>query len=332
MAEDEGQYSLPLAPATPAPSQPNTGRSVSMEALLGDVDTDLDRLGQLLGADGAVRRKAAKRVKRAFGVATSKHLSDALEVALHAQAVKHDAELQRVRSESKRDLNALRAELIGRMAAMAKGASAEEAAAEAEKAKAREARLATMESRLDALAHNLSGFVDHDQKMAKETEEKEQYKALLRERQFDGRAAPDDLFVAEVEPGSTWPDVASAVLSANRDARLVEVGVADLRRLCRSFGEAERTRRFNRLASYVLTAKHAFCAAEENPGFLGWSRLEEAPPLNCSWGFLPPTKYPEELGRCAANDHELASSAACVRSAKCSHDVPWPGAGMPVPG
>ena len=191
MAEDEGQYSLPLAPATPAPSQPNTGRSVSMEALLGDVDTDLDRLGQLLGADGAVRRKAAKRVKRAFGVATSKHLSDALEVALHAQAVKHDAELQRVRSESKRDLNALRAELIGRMAAMAKGASAEEAAAEAEKAKAREARLATMESRLDALAHNLSGFVDHDQKMAKETEEKEQYKALLRERQFDGRAAPD---------------------------------------------------------------------------------------------------------------------------------------------
>ena len=148
----------------------------------------------------------------------------------------------------------------------------------------------------------------------------------------DGRAAPDDLFVAEVKPGSTWPDVASAVLSANRDARLVEVGVADLRRLCRSFGEAERTRRFNRLASYVLTAKHAFCAAEENPGFLGWSRLEEAPPLNCSWGFLPPTKYPEELGRCAANDHELASSAACVRSAKCSHDVPWPGAGMPVPG
>ena len=164
---------------------------MSMEALLGDVDTDLDRLGQLLGADGAVRRKAAKRVKRAFGVATSKHLSDALEVALHAQAVKHDAELACVRAEGKRDLNALRDELVGRMAAMASGASAEEAAAEAEKAKAREARLATMESRLDALAHNLSGFVDHDQKMAKETEEKEQYKALLRERQFEGRAAPD---------------------------------------------------------------------------------------------------------------------------------------------
>ena len=75
---------LPLATneGTATPSQLDTGRSEDVAQLLGDVDTDLDKLGQLLGVDGAVRRKASKRVKRAFGVTTSKQLSDALAVAL----------------------------------------------------------------------------------------------------------------------------------------------------------------------------------------------------------------------------------------------------------
>ena len=108
---------LPLATneGTATPSQLDTGRSEDVAQLLGDVDTDLDKLGQLLGVDGAVRRKASKRVKRAFGVTTSKQLSDALAVALQAQAQRHDAELRRVREEGQQALDKLRADLEARI-------------------------------------------------------------------------------------------------------------------------------------------------------------------------------------------------------------------------
>ena len=120
---------LPLATneGTATPAQ-DTGRSEDVAALLGDVDTDLDKLGQLLGVDGAVRRKASKRVKRAFGVTTSKQLSDALAVALQAQAQRHDAELRRVREEGQAALDKLRADLEARIDAMNAGLSPEEAA------------------------------------------------------------------------------------------------------------------------------------------------------------------------------------------------------------
>ena len=54
MAEVEVEP-LPLATneGTATPSQ-DTGRSEDVAQLLGDVDTDLDKLGQLLGVDGAV--------------------------------------------------------------------------------------------------------------------------------------------------------------------------------------------------------------------------------------------------------------------------------------
>ena len=182
---------LPLAAneGTATPSQ-DTGRSEDVAALLGDVDTDLDKLGQLLGVDGAVRRKASKRVKRAFGVTTSKQLSDALAVALQAQAKRHEAELARVREEGKRDLDKLRADLEARIDAMNAGLSPEEAALEAERRAAREARLVTMESRLDALAHNLSGFADNQQRLAKQEQEKAEYKELIEQR-VEEKPAPE---------------------------------------------------------------------------------------------------------------------------------------------
>jgi hypothetical protein len=182
---------LPLAAneGTATPSQ-DTGRSEDVAQLLGDVDTDLDKLGQLLGVDGAVRRKASKRVKRAFGVTTSKQLSDALAVALQAQAKRHEAELARVREEGKRDLDKLRADLEARIDAMNAGLSPEEAALEAERRAAREARLVTMESRLDALAHNLSGFADNQQRLAKQEQEKAEYKELIEQR-VEEKPAPE---------------------------------------------------------------------------------------------------------------------------------------------
>ena len=182
---------LPLSAneGTATPSQ-DTGRSEDVAALLGDVDTDLDKLGQLLGVDGAVRRKASKRVKRAFGVTTSKQLSDALAVALQAQAQRHEKELQRVREEGKRDLDKLRADLEARIDAMNAGLSPEEAALEAERRAAREARLVTIESRLDALAHNLSGFADNQQRLAKQEQEKAEYKELIEQR-VEEKPAPE---------------------------------------------------------------------------------------------------------------------------------------------
>jgi hypothetical protein len=178
---------LPLATneGTATPSQLDTGRSEDVAQLLGDVDTDLDKLGQLLGVDGAVRRKASKRVKRAFGVTTSKQLSDALAVALQAQAKRHEAELSRVREEGKRDLDKLRADLEARIDAMNAGLSPEEAALEAERRAAREARLVTIESRLDALAHNLSGFADNQQRLAKQEEERAAYREKVEARAED---------------------------------------------------------------------------------------------------------------------------------------------------
>ena len=177
---------LPLATneGTATPAQ-DTGRSEDVAQLLGDVDTDLDKLGQLLGVDGAVRRKASKRVKRAFGVTTSKQLSDALAVALQAQAKRHEAELSRVREEGKRDLDKLRADLEARIDAMNAGLSPEEAALEAERRAAREARLVTIESRLDALAHNLSGFADNQQRLAKQEEERAAYREKVEARAED---------------------------------------------------------------------------------------------------------------------------------------------------
>ena len=135
--------------------------------------------------DGAVRRKASKRVKRAFGVTTSKQLSDALAVALQAQAKRHEAELARVREEGKRDLDKLRADLEARIDAMNAGLSPEEAALEAERRAAREARLVTIESRLDALAHNLSGFADNQQRLAKQEEERAAYREKVEARAED---------------------------------------------------------------------------------------------------------------------------------------------------
>lgn len=67
----------------------------------------------------------------------------------------------------------------------------EEAALEAERRAAQEAHLVTIESRIDALAHNLSGFVENGARLAKQEEERDQYKELLKQRHKAGRDAPE---------------------------------------------------------------------------------------------------------------------------------------------
>jgi hypothetical protein len=118
-------------------------------------------------------------------VTTSKQLSDALAVALQAQAKRHEAELARVREEGNQALEKLRADLEARIDAMNAGLSPEEAALEAERRAAREARLVTIESRLDALAHNLSGFADNQQRLAKQEEERAAYREKVEARAED---------------------------------------------------------------------------------------------------------------------------------------------------
>ena len=59
-------------------------------------------------------------------------------------------------------------------------------------------------------------------------------------------------------------EAARAVADANPDARLVEIGAPDLRRLCKWLGSAEANRAFNRRMRYVLQESSRFCPSEDN--------------------------------------------------------------------
>ncbi len=113
-----------------------------------------------------------------------------------------------------------------------------------------------------------------------------------------GAAAPGSAearVTAVLPAGAPLAAVRPALVRAQPHARVVELTLADLRRLrYADLGSPELTRRFNARMRHALADSASFCAEEENRAFPGWSAWERLPPdarpvINCTKGFaLPP--------------------------------------------
>ena len=138
-------------------------------------------------------------------------------------------------------------------------------------------------------------------------------------------------FTATLRPGTPMGDVAAAVDAANPGARLVEIGVEDVRRLCKWLGSSEKNAAFNRVQRYALTESARFCPSEDHntevANVKGWNWRNPFTAYNCTWGFHHPTDYPEPppgaAAPCAldsgAGMHvvERANSTTCARAMLC---------------
>ena len=124
-------------------------------------------------------------------------------------------------------------------------------------------------------------------------------------------------------------DVPRAVDAANPEARLVEIGAADIGRLCKWLGSTEDNRRFNALARYVLHEQSRYCPAEDHDEHVanvpGWNWRNPFTAYNCTWGFATPQDFPEPAdGRppCAQGGAGVAlaertNSTTCPRAMLC---------------
>ena len=116
-------------------------------------------------------------------------------------------------------------------------------------------------------------------------------------------------------------------------ARQVEIGVPDIRRLCKWLGSTDANRRFNRLARYVLHESSRYCPSEDHDSSVDgaqWNWRNPFTAYNCTWGFATPTDYPEiaEGGRapCAKGEAgvslvERSNSTTCPRVMLCDVHV-----------
>ena len=76
-------------------------------------------------------------------------------------------------------------------------------------------------------------------------------------------------------------EAASAVRAANPRARLIEIGVADIVRLCRWLGSSGANARFNALMRYVLSESARFCPNEDHdPVVARWAEGFAGGPLH----------------------------------------------------
>ena len=138
-------------------------------------------------------------------------------------------------------------------------------------------------------------------------------------------------FTATLRPGAPMTEAARAVADANPDARLVEIGAPDLRRLCKWLGSAEANRAFNRRMRYVLQESSRFCPSEDNhesvQNMPHWNWQNPFTAYNCTWGFATPADYPEtEAQPCAAGAAGVAlverpNSTTCARAMLCGVSV-----------
>ena len=104
-------------------------------------------------------------------------------------------------------------------------------------------------------------------------------------------------FTAVMRPGTPMSALHAEVDSANRDARLIEVGTADVKRLCKWLGSTEENRRFNRLQRYVLHESARYCPEEDHDAAVAnsrrWNWRNPFTAYNCTWGFRAPADFPE---------------------------------------
>ena len=124
--------------------------------------------------------------------------------------------------------------------------------------------------------------------------------------------------------GTSMHQVKQAVLAANPAVRLVEMGVDDVRRLCRWLGSRNRNVAFNRLMRYVLTESSRYCPEEDHDRRLahgaGWDWRNPFTAYNCTWGFHHPVAYPEDFPCNAPGGVRLAeryNSTTCPRQMLC---------------
>lgn len=140
-------------------------------------------------------------------------------------------------------------------------------------------------------------------------------------------------FTALLKPGSPMSAVRAAVGNANQAARLVEIGVADIRRLCKWLGSTTANARFNSLMRYVLHESARYCPLEDHheavANVKGWNWRNPFTAYNCTWGFSAPADYPEPVDGTSPCGPppvpkvlaELPNSTTCARAMLCQYHV-----------
>jgi len=146
-------------------------------------------------------------------------------------------------------------------------------------------------------------------------------------------ASAESRYTATLRPGTPMSDVARAVDAANPDARLIEIGTADIRRLCKWLGSTVANRRFNALARYVLHEQSRYCPGEDHDekvaNIPNWNWRNPFTAYNCTWGFATPTDFPEPadgLAPCAKGSAgvalvERSNSTTCPRVMLCGTPI-----------
>ena len=138
----------------------------------------------------------------------------------------------------------------------------------------------------------------------------------------DGVAAAPRL---HVPAGTAMDEVGRRVRAAHPAVRLIEIGVHDVKRLCKWLGSAGANRAFNRLARYVLTDSSRYCPTEDHRGFGGWDWRNPFTAYNCTWGFHYPTPYSESppCGDAHGGSRvaERTNSTTCPRQMLCDFNT-----------
>lgn len=97
-----------------------------------------------------------------------------------------------------------------------------------------------------------------------------------------GTGAAEGGFTAVVRPGTAMSEVGRAVAAANPRARLVEVGAADLRRLCKWLGSTDENRKFNKVARCVGSGRGGPCLTQGKPTPHSSPIKSQVPSTSCS--------------------------------------------------
>ena len=162
------------------------------------------------------------------------------------------------------------------------------------------------------VAFREAGFLDHPA-VPRDIPESA-VRVSVHENQPSPRAgAPEARFATTLRPGTPMSEVNAAVRAANPDARLIEIGVEDIRRLCKWLGSTAANRAFNAKMRYVLHESSRYCPGEDHRSEVAnipnWNWRNPFTAYNCTWGFATPSDYPEPEG--GLTDAAQATRAVC---------------------
>ena len=125
--------------------------------------------------------------------------------------------------------------------------------------------------------------------------------------------SPEAAFAVTLKPGTPMADVGAAVRAANSRVRLVEIGTADIQRLCKWLGSVEANKKFNNVMRYVTHESSRYCPGDDPRSAVAnipnWNWRNPFTAYNCTWGFATPADYPEPAALLATG--KQASLAIC---------------------